>query len=147
MRIRGIGLSKVAAFAVILGSLVLVTGCGTYRPAQVGGKRRQETLSIKGTGCELGRGITNIAFCWLEVPHEAEARIRENRSGRPFSVITNVFDGALGVINGTIWAVERAIGGTFEVVLSPFPPYDPIMEPAFPPYLDFGKTPKEEAGT
>jgi putative exosortase-associated protein (TIGR04073 family) len=115
------------------------TGCGSYRPARVGRGGDQEAFSLKGTGCELGRGAANIAFCWLEVPHEIEARVREDRSGRPFSVISGVFSALLGTIDGTIWAAERAIGGAFEIVLSPFPPYEPIMEPAYPPYLNFGK--------
>jgi len=40
--------------------------------------------------------------------------------------------------------VERAAGGAVEVVLSPFPPYGPIMDPPAPPYLNFGRKPSKE---
>jgi len=144
MRLKGIGMSRSAVLAAAMCLLLVAVGCGTHRPARVGRKAEPETFSIKGTGCELGRGVTNIALCWLEIPYEIEGRIRENRQDAPFSVVANVFDAALGTINGAVWGVERALGGAFEIVLSPFPPYGPLMEPAFPPYLNRGNEPEQQ---
>jgi hypothetical protein len=45
-------------------------------------------------------------------------------------------DAVQSVLGGDGDTVERAVGGVVEVGLSPFPPYDPLMEPAFPPYLN-----------
>lgn len=126
---------------------LVVSGCATYRPAKIGSKGDNEPFSLKGTGCESGRGIVNIGFCWLEIPHEVEARIRKNDSGHPFSIIPNTFSAALGIVGGTVCSVERVFGGTFEIILSPFPPYSPIMNPAYPPYLNFGKDSEQEECT
>jgi putative exosortase-associated protein (TIGR04073 family) len=144
MRIAGVDVLKFAVSVAGVCFLSGFIGCATYRPAQVGRQTSEETFSLKGTGHELGRGVTNIALCWLEVPHEIEARVRESDSGRPFGIVSNAFGAALGALNGAIWGVERAVGGAFEVVLSPFPPYDPIMKPAYPPYLNFQKKAPEE---
>lgn len=144
MRSARIDVGKLGVFVTAVCCVSLFIGCATYRPAQVGRGTAEENFCLKGTGHELGRGVTNIAFCWLEIPHEIEARVREGDSGRPFGVVSNAFDAALGAINGAIWGVERAVGGAFEVLLSPFPPYDPIMEPAYPPYLNFKKPSEEE---
>ena len=145
MRSARIDVVKVAVFVTAVCCVALFMGCATYRPAQVGRGTAEEPFCLKGTGHELGRGVTNIALCWLEIPHEIEARVREGHSGSPFGVVSNAFDAALGAINGTMWGAERAVGGAFEVLLSPFPPYNPIMEPAYPPYLNFKKASEEES--
>jgi len=145
MKIAGINVLRLTIFVTAVWFLSLCIGCATYRPAQVGRGTAEEPFCLKGTGHELGRGVTNIAFCWLEIPHEIEARVREGDSGYPFGVVSNAFDATIGALNGTIWGVERAVGGAFEVLLSPFPPYDPIMEPAYPPYLNFKKASEEES--
>ena len=126
---------------------LMVSGCATYRPARIGSKGDSEPFSLKGTGGEFGRGLMNISFCWLEIPHEVEARIRDDDSGHPFSIISNTFSAILGIVSGTVWSVERAVGGTFEIIFSPFPPYSPIMNPAYPPYLNFGKDSEQEECT
>ena len=137
-------LSKVCVVAATIFLVCLATGCATYRPSKVGRGTTGESFSLKGTGGESGRGIVNIAFCWFEIPHEVEARIRENDSGHPFSIVSNAFDAALGAANGAVWGAERAIGGACELALSAFPPYDPIMKPGYPPYLNSGKVSEEE---
>ncbi len=128
-------------FILLISSLCfLMFSCAPYRPARVGSGDMTEPLSVKGTGHEFFRGVTNIAFCWLEIPHEIEAGVRESTStGSPFGIVSPAFAFVIGALNGTVWGVERAIGGAFEVVLSPFPPYGPIMRPAYPPYLNFKK--------
>jgi hypothetical protein len=79
--------------------------------------------------------VTNVAFSWLEVPYEIETRVRNGHSGSPFDIVSHTFDVAFGAIGGTFSTAERAVGGAVEVGLSPFPPYDPLMSPALPPYL------------
>ena len=143
---RGVAWAGVVAMGLCLS--LLGTGCATYGPAQVGRGAEPEPLSLKGTGRELGRGVTNIVFCWLEIPRDVEYRVRRKASGHPFGVVSGVFHGAVGTVIGSISALQRAVGGAFEVVLSPFPPYEPLMEPAYPPYLNFGQRAKgkPEAG-
>ena len=36
-------------------------------------------------------------------------------------------------------AFMRGLGGVCEVILSPFPPYCPLMTPAYPPYFESEK--------
>ncbi len=144
MGIRRSETMRIGICLAAVGSLFIATGCAHYRPARVGAESTEHKVSLKGTGCELGRGIVNIAFCWLEIPHEIEARVRESKQGHPFSIVSNSFEAVLGAVNGVVWGAERAIGGAFELVLSPFPPYDPIMEPALPPYLNFVRSSKEK---
>jgi len=128
------------AIGLACAMVFLVTGCSSYRPARVGREAQTERFSLAGTGSELGRGAANIAFCWLEIPHEIEANVRDERLGDPFGVVSAAFSAVIGAVNGAVWSVERAVGGAFEVVLSPFPPYGPLMEPAYPPYLNPAKT-------
>jgi putative exosortase-associated protein (TIGR04073 family) len=115
------------------------TGCITSHA-----RREDQDVSLKGTGREFARGAANVAFCWLELPSEIEARIRDDSPGDPFSIVRNVFDVTFGVVCGTIRTVERAVGGVVEIGLSPFPPYEPLMDPAYPPYLKAAKKPCAE---
>jgi len=130
-------MKRALVLAMIAWLAVAALGCSSYRPARVGRKAQGDRFSLTGTACEFGRGAANVGFCWLEIPREIEAAVRENRPGHPFSAIEALFDTAIGAVDGTVWAFERAVGGAFEMVLSPFPPYDPLMEPAYPPYLNF----------
>ena len=137
------GFMRTGALAVIVGVVLLASGCSTAA-------RRPETpeygFSLKGTGRQVGRGLTNVALCWLEVPYHVEKQVGESPMGHPFDVIGSTLSGALGVVNGAIWGVGRGLGGVIEVVLSPFPPYEPLMKPAYPPYVGRAKESKPEAG-
>jgi putative exosortase-associated protein (TIGR04073 family) len=117
------------------------TGCAHYRLKD---KEVDESFSFKGTGRELSRGVTNMAFCWLELPHEIECKIRDNNPDAPFGMISSSIAAALGAIKGTLWTVDRFVGGAVEIAFSPFPPYDPIMHPGYPPYLNFKKRKQSE---
>lgn len=115
--------------------MALAGGCASL--AEQGEDER--TPSLMGTGREMGRGLTNVALCWLEIPNEVETRIRKNRTGHPFNVLANAFHVVFGTLGGAVDTAERACGGAVEIILSPFPPYGPIMEPALPPYLNPGE--------
>jgi len=120
---------------LIMSLTVVAIGCiaanGSYGRDNTG----LAGFSLRGTCGEFGRGVTNVAFCWLEVPCEVETRVRGNSPGDPFSIVANVFDIAFGTIGGTFRTAGRAAGGAAEIGLSPFPPYDPLMDPAYPPYV------------
>ena len=137
-------LSTYIFLTVLLSIIVFAAGCATYRPAKSEKSTSTQCLSLKGAGTEFGRGFSNVSLCWLEVPHEIEARIREGKTGHPFGIIRNSFKVAIATLHGSIWAAQRASGGAVEIALSPFPPHEPIMEPAFPPYLNFGKEIEKE---
>jgi putative exosortase-associated protein (TIGR04073 family) len=144
MKSRRTGLLQIAVVAAALFLVSLGVSCARYRPAHVGPGSAGETFSFKAAGNELGRGTVNVAFCWFEIPHEIKARVSKPNSGRPFCAVSNTFKIAFGALNGTVWAVERAAGGAVEVALSPFPPYNPLMKPAYPPYLNPSNCPKEQ---
>lgn len=133
-------LLKAGICVVVSGALLFSTGCGSTRPARVGSERPKEKASLSGTAREGGRGVVNVAFCWLAIPYEVEHEIRSNDSSGPFSVISKSFSAGKGIFNGTWMALERAMGGSFEVLFCLTPPYDPMMEPSLPPYLDFEGT-------
>ena len=137
------GFVKTGLVAGIVSVVILVSGCSmnTRRP-----ETPEERFSLKGTGRQLGRGLTNVGLCWLEVPYQVERQVGETPIDHPFDVIGCGLSGAVGVVNGAIWGVGRGLGGVIEVVLSPFPPYEPIMKPAYPPYIGRAKESKPEAG-
>jgi len=133
---QGISVLAVSACLLLLGA-----GCITIGSSH---EDVPQGFSPKGTVCEAGRGATNVAFCWLEVPAAVEGRIRRGGPGHPFGIISTTFDVVFGTICGTVRTVKRGVGGVVEVGLSPFPPYEPLMDPAFPPYLNFRKAPDKE---
>ena len=79
----------------------------------------------------MGRGLGNVGLCWLEVPYGIEQGIADNGD----DLLSLTIAGAFGAVNGGIQGLNRMGCGFFEVVLSPFPPYEPLMRPALPPYL------------
>ena len=146
MTVRGSGVQKSISLAMVLSLLFLATGCivgaGSSRA-----REEEQRVSLKGSAGEFARGVANVGFCWLELPSEIEAHIRENSPGNPFGIISPVFAVTFGTISGTFRAVERAAGGVVEVALSPFPPYEPLMDPALPPYLASIKLPCKKSCT
>ena len=124
--------------------LLLATGCITICSSHDCREHAHQSPSLKGTGRELGRGVTNVAFCWLELPASVEHGIRRHNPDNPFGIISSTFGAVFGTIGGTIRTVRRGVGGVVEVALSPFPPYDPLMHPAYPPYLGLAKAPERE---
>ncbi len=122
-----------AARAAVLGVVValLSTGCAwMVEPVHDDGG-----LSLTGTAKELSRGATNVGLCWLEIPQDIQERLSDNQPGEPFPILAGSVDLVLGTVFGAVNGVRRGVGGLFEVVLSPFPPYDPLLTPPLPPYL------------
>ncbi len=85
MRIGGNPVLKGIAMVLAVSLLFSGTGCITSHA-----RREDQDVSLKGTGREFARGAANVAFCWLELPSEIEARIRDDSPGDPFSIIRNV---------------------------------------------------------
>ena len=104
----------------------------------------KETFSLRGTANESGIGIINIAFCWLEIPCEIKGRLRDNKWNRIWCIIPNSFDILFGTTRGASRGIMRGLGGVCEVILSPFPPYCPLMTPAYPPYFESEKKLEEK---
>lgn len=107
-------------------------------------RKTTETFSLRGTANESGTGIVNIAFCWLEIPCEIKGRLRDNKWNRIWCIIPNSFDILFGTTRGASRGIMRGIGGVCEVILSPFPPYCPLMTPAYPPYFESEKNAEEK---
>ena len=119
----------------ILGVFILVSLSGCFCCMKRKGAMEEEKPSLKGTAREMGRGGVNMTLCWLELPHEIERSVRERDSIGPFGLVANAFRIAFGTVRGAVWSAERCAGGAVEIALSPFPPYEPIMDPAYPPYV------------
>jgi len=77
-------------------------------------------------GTKLGRGILNVATCWMEVPNQIENRIAEDGPGA---------GGTVGVFEGIGMTVARAVVGVYEIATFPIPlpdDYEPILkDPAY----------------
>ena len=144
MRINTKTVQAISVLGVSVCLMLLGAGCLTIDLSRGCGDDGPGGLSPKGTVREIGRGTTNVAFCWLELPAAVEGRIRRGGPGHPFGIISTTFDVVFGTVCGTVRTVQRGVGGVVEVGLSPFPPYEPLMDPAFPPYLNFRKAPDKE---
>ena len=78
-----------------------------------------------GVGKKLGRGISNVAFGWLEIPKGIEDVGEKNN-----------FIAALtwGPIYGVGKAVIRTVAGVYETATFPVPvpkDFDPLVQPEF----------------
>jgi putative exosortase-associated protein (TIGR04073 family) len=120
--------------AVALG--LFAGGCAGSGSARTEKGPNRDDWSLTGTGRELGRGLTNVGLCWLEIPHRMEDAVRDQKISDPVDAGSAVFHGMLGAVHGALRTAGRAVGGVLEIVLSPFPPYGPINSPPYPPYLN-----------
>lgn len=151
MTVRRSCVRKSISLVVAVSLLFLSTGCividSSSRARSEPEPEVDRSLSLKGTGRQFGRGAANVAFCWLELPSQIDRRVRDQGPGNPFGILSPIFGLTFGAISGSIRTVERAIGGVFEIGLSPFPSYEPLMDPALPPYLASIRPPcKEDCG-
>lgn len=144
MKIGGKALQRSGVLVLSVCLMLLLSGCVTIDLSRGSREDGPQGLSPKGTVCMAGRGVTNVAFCWLELPSAVEDRIRRGGPGHPFGIISTTFDVLFGTVCGTVRTVQRGVGGVVEVGLSPFPPYEPLMDPAFPPYLNLQRAPAKE---
>ncbi len=74
-----------------------------------------------GAGKKLGRGLSNVAFGWLDVPKGIEAVGQEQNF---LAAVT------WGPIHGAGQAIKRTLVGAYEVATFPFPS-EPIVKPEF----------------
>ena len=126
-------LSRTCLVAALLCATFAATGCTTTLAGAEKAEVRE--FSIEGTGRELGRGVTNVALCWLEIPREVEARLAEEPIAGPTGGLLAVARGSIGLVSGALAGTGRLVVGVCEILLSPFPPYDPLLDPAYPPYV------------
>jgi hypothetical protein len=125
---------RYVSLIVLCGLVLWAGGCAVCCP----GAEEQETprrASLRGTGRETGRGLLNVGFCWLEIPAGAEEGVRKEKIEGGLDIVGAFLRGTWGLLGGTVDGLGRGIGGIFEVLLSPFPPYDPIQNPPCPPYF------------
>jgi putative exosortase-associated protein (TIGR04073 family) len=97
-----------------------------------------EPFSFRGFGTQLGRGLLNVGFFWLEVPYQIKTSMAESWCGDDnldFGVFTMPYSFVAGLAKGTVEGVVRGVNGVCEVVLSPIPPYTPLNCPAYPPFM------------
>jgi len=130
-------LLRLNVFTIIIIPLIFSNGCSTF---EVKWEHRQEcsakmSFSGKNMATSMGRGGANIALCWLEVPCTIKSKMQSRKTGEPFGIIPNTFAVTFGAVKGSIRTAKRLVGGTVEVALSPFPPYEPLLHPPFPPYI------------
>lgn len=76
---------------------------------------------------KLGRGLNNVAFCWIEIPHTAAERAEKGERW-PIAIVA-------GLTQGVFNAVSRAVVGVYEVgtfpIANPSGDFGPLLEPEF----------------
>jgi putative exosortase-associated protein (TIGR04073 family) len=110
---------KLAALLTVL--MIMATGVAQARTDQA---YRQESDLSQMTH-KLGRGVTNILTCWVEVPRHIALEWER----------TDPVSGSIvGVVSGSLWGVARLVTGVYETVTFPVPvpeDYTVMMEPEF----------------
>ena len=72
---------------------------------------------------KLGRGVTNTATCWAEIP---AAVCKVSKEKDPFLGAT------VGVVQGTVTTLVRGATGIIDALTCLIPPYDkPMMQPEY----------------
>ena len=74
---------------------------------------------------KLGRGITNVITCWVEVPRYIAMEWEKT------DPVTGLF---MGTVKGTGWGFARFATGVYETFTFPFPVpegFEPMIEPEF----------------
>lgn len=110
---------KLASVAMLL--MVIASGTAF---AQAGEIYRQQSDANKMLH-KLGRGITNVLTCWVEVPRQVAT---EWEARDPISGLV------LGTIKGVGWGFARFATGVYETFTFPLPipeGYKPLIEPEF----------------
>jgi putative exosortase-associated protein (TIGR04073 family) len=74
---------------------------------------------------KLGRGVTNVFTCWVEVPRQISTEWQKT------DPVTGFF---VGGIKGVGWGFARFVTGVYDTVTFPIPVppgYQPMIEPEF----------------
>jgi hypothetical protein len=81
------------------------------------------------------RGVTNVGFCWFEVIEGAQQSLVAHKGWGLCGILDKSIHLPFAVAGGALHGAERAVSGVVETAFSPFPPYGPMIDPAWPPYL------------
>jgi len=115
---------KWTKFAALVGFVFILTaglaqaGVGADEPY------REQTASAKMLH-KLGRGITNVFTCWVEVPRNIASEWQKT------DPVTGFF---MGTVEGLGWGFARFATGVYDTCTFPFPipaDYQAMMEPEF----------------
>lgn len=110
----------------LVGLMALVAMMGMAMPASAASEDLDRDRSTIGKMFnKLGRGITNVLTCWVEIPRTIA---REWERTDPATGVV------LGSVKGIGWGFTRFVTGAYETVTFPFPvppDYAPMMEPEF----------------
>lgn len=131
MALRKNTLVRAALFVGLAAGTAMMMGCTLWRSMDGAERVPNEPFSLKGAGVQLGRGTVNMGMCWLEIPYNMEKEVRKADD----NALSFALAGASGAVFGVVQSANRIVGGAFEILFSPFPPYGPIMCPGWPPYL------------
>ncbi len=124
---------RIIIWSVVPVALLAAIGCSPFHALKFAEQDSDEGWSCLGSATEFGRGVSNVAGCWMEIPYSMERRIRHKAADRDnFSFIGITLDTAIGLTDGALRTGQRAVAGVVEIVLSPFPPHGPLVEPASP---------------
>jgi len=116
---------------ISLSALAVIVVCAMVLPAQAQIYDPDVDLP-KPTGLEkrmekLGRGISNIAWGWAEIPKTFDEKLKQ---GKPFAYLFGV-----APVLGTARAIMRTSTGVFEAITFPFSDedvnFEAILEPEY----------------
>lgn len=114
MKLRKI--ASLAALVMVLSAGVAHAGAGqVYREQSAAGMAMHK----------LGRGITNVLTCWVEIPRQIAMDWERT------DPVTGLI---LGSVKGVGWGFARLATGVYDTVTFPFPVpegYAPMMDPEF----------------
>lgn len=109
-----------------IGALVLMTAILMAGTASAAGDDAYRQQSDFGKMMhKLGRGVTNVVTCWVEIPRNIAIEWEKTDPVTGF---------VIGTVKGTGWTLARVVSGVYETVSFPFPvpaDYEPLMEPEF----------------
>ena len=109
-------LASLAALVMLLSSSVAFAGAGEVY--------RQQSQAAQMMH-KLGRGITNIFTCWVEIPRNIAIEWEKTDPASGFF---------MGTVKGFGWGFARFATGVYETFTFPFPVpenYQPMIEPEF----------------
>jgi putative exosortase-associated protein (TIGR04073 family) len=111
--------SKLTALAGLI--MILATGMAHGAAGEV---YRQQSDASKMMH-KLGRGITNILTCWVELPRNVAIEWEKT------DPVTGLI---LGSVKGVGWTFTRLVTGAYDTLTFPFPVpanYEPMLDPEF----------------
>ena len=127
MALRKNKLVRAALLVGLAAGTAIMTGCTLWKSMDGAERVPEESFSLKGAGVQLSRGTVNMGMCWLEIPYNMEKEVQKADD----NALSFALAGASGAVFGTVQGANRIVGGVFEILFSPFPPYGPIMCPGW----------------